>query len=652
MKRRDAEIGAASTGRTGADHPIQRELEAVFESCRDIDGGAPADYIPELARVDPDRFAAAVCLTDGRVFSVGGARDAFTLQSMVKPFLYGTALHRFTPEAVHARVGVEPTGRPFDAMLILESGSKRPHNPMVNAGAIGVAGMFSHGSEREQVRRIRSIFSDLMGRENIEFDSAVYLSERDTGFGNRALAHLMHFFHMLDVPVETALDFYFKACAVRANCHDLAVMAATLANAGTHPLTGRKVLPAKVVRDVLTVMATCGLYDYAGRFWFDVGVPAKSGVCGGIFAVVPGRMGIAVFSPRLDENGNSVRGLSFLERLSKRRGIHVFLPAARAPVVVRPQPTRSAPLVLRWACTSAFESALCTTGGSNSDFYPELQAANPHRMAVAICTADGVEAAFGDADEGFTLQAAASPFSYALALQRHGMQRVHRKLGVEPSGNPFHAIHLDQRLRRPHNPLNNAGALTIASMLLGPNASHQLGDMLTAYREFAGSDQPEVDMLALASERTAGERNRAIAYLLRKFDIIPEVTPTLERYFLQNSVRVDCRLLARMGATLAAGGRNPITGRQVIDPDLVPHILTVMATCGMHDSSGQFAFDVGIPAKSAISGAIVAAVPGQMGIAVYSPPLDPYGTSVRGAAMLGTLARDLGLQMFTCPAPG
>lgn len=631
---------------------LKRRLEQAFAEAEPLHNGANAQYIPALAEVDPNRFSACICTTDGTLISVGDD-EPFTLQSMSKPFLYAEALACFGIEQVHQIVAVEPTGKPFDALIDVESGSKRPHNPMINAGAIAVAALFAEGSEREQVRRLDHLFGRYMGRQPIAFDTRVYLNERDTAFGNRALAHLLNHFGMLRGGVEAALDFYFKACSLQLQCRDLAVMAATLANGGRNPITGQKVLRGRYLRDTLTVTGTCGLYDYSGRFWFDVGVPAKSGVSGGIFAVVPGRMGIAVFSPRLDRNGNSVRGLSLLKSLSQSCRFHMFdlTPkyAAKPNTVTVKRPPRAASQVHDWALQRAFDIALCNRQGANSTFTPDLQHTPRDLLAVSLCTVDGEEAHRGFSEQGFSLQAAATPLTYLLALERFGIEAVHRKIGVEPSGNPFHTVQLDPKTNQPHNPLNNAGAMTVAAMLSCQDSAQRLHLLQDGLKRLCGRGLCDIDLPALAAERTAGERNRAIACLLKKFGLIDNLEAALEFYFLQNSVRTNTATLARMAATLAAGGRNPFTQEQVVQAQHIAPVLTVMSTCGMHDGSGQFAYDVGLPAKSAVSGAILAVAPGRMGLAVYAPPIDAYGTSERGKTLLATLARDLGLRIFTSP---
>jgi glutaminase len=221
-----------------------------------------------------------------------------------------------------ARIGVEPTGDAFNA-IELEQRTKRPHNPMVNAGAIAAAGLVPGAGPAERLNHVLAMFRRFAGRE-LAVDMAVFTSERATGNRNRAMAYLMRNFEMMDDPIEESLDLYFKQCSILVTCRDLALMAATLANKGVQPLSGERALAIEYVRDVLSLMYTCGMYDFAGEWAYKVGLPAKSGVGGGILAVVPGRAGIGVFSPPLDERGNSVRGIRICEELTERFGLHVF----------------------------------------------------------------------------------------------------------------------------------------------------------------------------------------------------------------------------------------------------------------------------------------------------------------------------------------
>jgi glutaminase len=286
------------------------------------DRGEVADYIPELSTADPDHFGLALVGVAGSRYEAGEAAVPFTIQSVSKPFVYALALSDAGTEEVLARVGVEPSGEGFNA-ISLEPGTGRPDNPLINAGAILTTSLVSGRGPEERFGRILGLLSRCAGRD-LAVDGSVYRSEHDTGDRNRALAHLMRAAGSLTTPVEEAVDVYFRQCSVLVTAGDLAVMAATLANGGVNPLTGDRVMGQPVAEQVLTVMATCGMYDYSGEWLFRVGLPAKSGVAGGLVAVSPSQFGIGLFSPRLDERGNSVRAVEASRAISERFSLHLM----------------------------------------------------------------------------------------------------------------------------------------------------------------------------------------------------------------------------------------------------------------------------------------------------------------------------------------
>jgi glutaminase len=284
--------------------------------------GALADYIPELARVAPDRYGLALMTAKGRMYSVGDVDVPFTIQSVSKAFSYCLALELVGRDAVRARVGVEPSGDAFNA-IEFDPVTRRPFNPMVNAGAITVAGILRDVYQDRAFDEVLARFSRAAGR-TLHLDEAVYLSEASTGHRNRAIAHLLCAAGSLIEPVEPALDLYFRLCSIQVTARDLATMAATLANMGENPLSGEEVFDLRAVRDALAVMFSCGMYDYSGSWIYDVGIPAKSGVGGGVVGVVNRQLGIGSFSPRLDAKGNSVRGVHAMQALADELGLHVF----------------------------------------------------------------------------------------------------------------------------------------------------------------------------------------------------------------------------------------------------------------------------------------------------------------------------------------
>jgi glutaminase len=302
--------------------PLLAVLNDVYAKYKPLEEGTLANYIPELAKVNPELFSICIVTVDGQSYHVGEDQQQFTIQSISKVFAYGLALEDHGRDYVLTRVGVEPTGDAFNA-IILDEQSKRPYNPMVNAGAIATTSLIKGTGATERLNRVLEMFGKYTGRDAL-VDISVFTSERSTGHRNRAIAHLMLNFGMIEQNIEEVLDLYFQQCAVMVNCHDLAVMAATLANKGINPITGKQALDSSYVKDILSVMYTCGMYNFAGEWAYKVGLPAKSGVCGGILAVVPHKMGIGVFSPLLDTRGNSVRGVKVCEELSRRLGLHLF----------------------------------------------------------------------------------------------------------------------------------------------------------------------------------------------------------------------------------------------------------------------------------------------------------------------------------------
>ena len=302
--------------------PIQDFLEDLYEKCKADKGGQVATYIPELAKANPDWFGLCIATANGAVYEVGDTRQEFTIQSISKPFVYGLALEDNGRDATLDRVGVEPTGDAFNS-ISLDPGTGRPRNPMINAGAIATAGLIAGKTAASRFKRILETFSLYAGRE-LTMDDPVYRSENETGHRNRAIGHMLRNFDKLTSDPAPVTDLYFKQCSISVNCRDLGMMAATLANRGVNPLTGRTALRSEYVENVLSVMGTCGMYDFAGEWLYNVGIPAKSGVAGGVLAVLPGQIGIGVFSPRLDIHGNSVRGIRICQELSRHLDLHLY----------------------------------------------------------------------------------------------------------------------------------------------------------------------------------------------------------------------------------------------------------------------------------------------------------------------------------------
>ncbi|HEX3359015.1 MAG TPA: glutaminase A [Tepidisphaeraceae bacterium] len=323
------DLAALVKATKAAASPFRTYLNQLHQRFASVKDGKPADYIPELARANPDLFGISVVTTDGKTFNAGDTAQTFTIQSISKPFVYGLALEKHGRDFVNTKVGVEPTGDAFNSLIRLDEKSKRPHNPMINAGAIATAGLIHGADSTDRLKQMLEMFRKYINHEP-QVDVSVFVSEKTTGHRNRAIGHLMLNFGMIDPNVDETLDLYFQQCSILVTSQDLAMIAATLANKGINPVSGERAIEARYVRDILSVMHTCGMYDYSGNWAYSVGLPAKSGVGGGIIAVVPGKLGIGIFSPPLDERGNSVRGIKVCQALVEDLGLHIFDCEAKA----------------------------------------------------------------------------------------------------------------------------------------------------------------------------------------------------------------------------------------------------------------------------------------------------------------------------------
>lgn len=300
-------------------------LAAVFAEASTVRDGAVADYIPQLARANPDAFALSVCTVDGQRVALGDVGVPFSVQSCCKPMNYALALEEHGEAGVHRYVGREPSGHGFNEITL--NHERRPHNPMINAGAIMTCALVRADlPASDRFDYLLSRWKAACGGSPVGFANAVYLSERQTANRNFALGYFMqeHRAFPPDTNLLATLDFYFQCCAIEVDTDALSVLAATLANGGVCPLTGEVVLRPHTVRNVLSLMQSCGMYDFSGEFAFSVGLPAKSGISGGIMVVVPGRFGFATYAPKVDRFGNSVRGVAFCRGLVERLDVHPY----------------------------------------------------------------------------------------------------------------------------------------------------------------------------------------------------------------------------------------------------------------------------------------------------------------------------------------
>ena len=262
--------------------PVLEDLEQLHREIAVVTDGEVATYIPELAKADPKWFGICLVTTNGAVYEVGDSRQPFTIQSISKPFVYGLALEDNGRAEVLAKVGVEPTGDAFNS-ISLDAGTGRPRNPMINAGAIASAGLIAGKNRQSKLKRILETFALYTGRE-LSVDEAVYQSESETGHRNRAISHMLRNFNILTGDPIPVVELYFQQCSIAVTCRDLGIMAATLANRGVNPVTGKQAIRGEYVESVLSVMGSCGMYDYAGEWIYKIGMPSKSGVAGGLIA--------------------------------------------------------------------------------------------------------------------------------------------------------------------------------------------------------------------------------------------------------------------------------------------------------------------------------------------------------------------------------
>nr|XP_060478422.1 glutaminase kidney isoform, mitochondrial isoform X2 [Panthera onca] len=287
-------------------------IDELFESAKKQSGGKVADYIPQLAKFSPDLWGVSVCTVDGQRHSIGDTKVPFCLQSCVKPLKYAIAVNDLGTEYVHRYVGKEPSGLRFNKLFLNED--DKPHNPMVNAGAIVVTSLIKQGvNNAEKFDYVMQFLNKMAGNEYVGFSNATFQSERESGDRNFAIGYYLKEKKCFPEGTDMVgiLDFYFQLCSIEVTCESASVMAATLANGGFCPITGERVLSPEAVRNTLSLMHSCGMYDFSGQFAFHVGLPAKSGVAGGILLVVPNVMGMMCWSPPLDKMGNSVKGIHF-----------------------------------------------------------------------------------------------------------------------------------------------------------------------------------------------------------------------------------------------------------------------------------------------------------------------------------------------------
>lgn len=302
---------------------INNELQEIYRATKDINDGELAGYIPELANISPELYAINITTINGETFQVGNVDTKFSLQSVSKPFLYGLAVSKFGAEFIHSKVGVEPSGEAFNSIIELEKKTHRPFNPMINSGAIAISNFIKDESNKTRLDIVLNFFSDLTSQE-VSVDQKIFESEKKTAHRNRAIAHLLRHFDVIDDEIDQTLDLYFQQCSILTNINGLGMMAATLANDGVNPKSNKRIFSSEITRKTLGLMLSCGMYDSAGKWIYEIGLPAKSGVSGALITIVPGKMGIATYSPKIDSHGHSVRSLNAIKLIKSKLNLNLF----------------------------------------------------------------------------------------------------------------------------------------------------------------------------------------------------------------------------------------------------------------------------------------------------------------------------------------
>ncbi|MGK7940921.1 MAG: glutaminase A [Crocosphaera sp.] len=635
---------------TGFQEFLTAFLTDLHQRFLNLKEGENANYIPDLAKASPDLFGISIMTTDGHSYSMGDTSELFTIQSISKPLVYGMVLEDWGEEYVLNKIGVEPTGEPFNDMMEPQEIQERKYNPMVNAGAIATTSLIKGDTVEEKQERLFTMFSRYFGRD-VNIKESIFWSRKTGDSWNRAIAYMMLNCGLIEGNVEEILDMYFQQCSILITCQDLALMAATLANKGLNPITGEKAINESYTKNLLSVMFTSGLYDFSGQWAYCVGLPAKSGLSGAIIGVIPNQMGIAVFSPPLGLQNKSVRGVKIFEELSQQFKLHIFKPDYTHHPLNKKKKIISSLFKNQESLPSflhhLYAKYLPLSEGKIYVSEPDLVDIDANWFSICIVTIDGQVYTVGDSEQSFLIQSISKVFAYGLALEDHGRDYILTKVDVEPTGDAYNSIiKVEENSKRPYNCMVNTGAIAMTSLIQGKSPAHKLNRILKMYERYVGHPV-YVDTSAVVSEENQGDRNWAISYLLRNFGMISgDIKHTLDLYLQQCSAIINCQDLAIMAATLANKGVNPLTGKTAINPDYIKDLLSVMFTCGMYDFAGEWCYKVGFPAKSGVGGGILAVVPGVMGIGVFSPPLDKRGNSIRGIKVCEELSQQFQLHIF------
>ena len=373
------------------------EIEKIYNEVIKDKSGNIANYIPELAKVDPDLFGISICTIDGQRYSIGDVKEPFCVQSCSKPISYLMALQEHGIDYVHNHVGCEPSGVEFNKLILKEisENKKIPHNPMINSGAIMSCSMIGDGLPlSERFNKVMDTWKKLAGNTRIGYQNATYLSEKTTANRNMCLGYMMK--ESNSFPENTdmleALDFYFQTCSVEYDNNQLSVLAATLANGGMCPVTNKRIFTPDNVKSCLSLMGSCGMYDFSGEWCYSVGIPAKSGVSGCIYLVIPGKMGIAIYSPRLDKNGNSCRGINFAKKLTDIFNFHHYdenLPGVNNKIDPTKKKGYNKQISLMSLLFAAAEGDLCEIKRLRAENVDILMSDYDNRSALHLAASNG-----------------------------------------------------------------------------------------------------------------------------------------------------------------------------------------------------------------------------------------------------------------------
>ncbi len=327
----DATRGRRLSGEGAVADRVRAQLRELYARHVGADTEGVVSYYPPEAEARRETFGLSGYHVSGARISLGDSQERFPLHSISKVFTYALALEDNGRAATLARIGVEPSGDPFNSISFDEA-NHRPHNPMVNAGALVATSLVRGADPAEKVGRLLERLRVFSANPDLDVDPAILEQQLRSNDRNLGVSYLMRALGMLEGDIEENIAVYLSVCSVTVSTDELALMGATLADGGTNPLTGQRAMPSEHVRDVISVMLTCGMYDAAGQWFYDVGIPAKSGVSGGILAAIPERIGIAVHSPGLDVHGNSARGVAVCRDLSTHFGLHMFTPSYELPI--------------------------------------------------------------------------------------------------------------------------------------------------------------------------------------------------------------------------------------------------------------------------------------------------------------------------------